>query len=985
MTAGLLIPVALVAGSVTLAYSLVAVQVLGVSTIINAFTPEFDTGSGARLLADNLTVFASPTAVRGIPFGRSGIAGQVLFRENINNTGDTPDELLLILGLAGYPVTSLEKFWFNEELVFDGDSTTGPGAITSGKFANDLWVWFRTGEETSAAFPDIASLSSAWNAKTRKLRGIPSIGIRIKITEKVDGRIQPLAQIKGGKWYDPRLDSTVPGGSGSHRINDPATWEWTENPKLAELAYLIGGLVNGTRIFGMGKPAAAIDVENFASEANICEEQIGVVGGGTIDRYTCNGILIPSQSHKNNLQQLLSASAGTMDASGGIYRTFAASWRASAMTLSESDIDGAPTGIQLQIDQSKEINVIGGSYAEPDENWVVKEYPELTDSASIANFGENSKKLDLPFTTDHRIAQRIAKIQLKRLNAKRAFNANYWLRAVSLQPGDIVTQTYARYGFTAETFRVDFWSLEASEDRFSKRRLVVPMRLVEELQTWFDWDEATEEKSLNSGGALPGISQLPRLTEIYYIKPINGTAIQNGVGTLTVEAHRIFAGVDELLAAGTIQLYEGATLVTAANGYVAGSDGYTGILDSGDITDAAVIELKDGPAGAVLDSITLVDIADGAAGGDGADAVYGFIEPENGLAWTRATNAGAWTPSQLTTDLDCTFVQGGVVVARIARRITLTVGNGTLAATTVAHKGGDLNTARVTVTVTGSASTAITVKFDYSFNGEDASVTETAKSAQGGDDGADGAAGSAGADAISSHLTNEAHVVDALDDGTGYSLSNAGGTHKVFDDTTDVTTSATHSVQGTATKNGLTMSVVAGTGVYSLSGGSWTSDLETFTLRAVYGGKTIDKEYTIAKARDGAGIGTVTVSGETITDTRPQPVDAKAGIRVNNDGTIDKRENTTYTQIDGSTDWIIPNQHDGLTYHARLTVVSGSSPSAGSDAVNSWIPITDNPEWALIEGGSSSSTGTWLLEISGDGGGTVLDSANYVMTADNTP
>ncbi|KKK51030.1 hypothetical protein LCGC14_3119050, partial [marine sediment metagenome] len=313
--------------------------------------------------------------------------------------------------------------------------------------------------------------------------------------------------------------------------------------------------------------------------------------------------------HKPNLQRLLSASAGTMDASGGVYRTFAGAWRASSMTLTESDIDGAPTDMQLQIDQSKEVNVISGSFAEPAEMWVVKEYPQLTDAASITLFGENSKKLDLPFTTDHRIAQRISKIQMKRLNAKRAFNANYWLRAASLQPGDIVTQTYSRYRITAETFRVDFWSLEAREDRQSQQRLVVPMRLVEELQSWFDWNEATEEKSINAGGLLPATGA-PRITEVFYIKPTTGTAIKNGVGTLTVEAHRIFEGVDELLSTGTIQLFEGTTLVTFANGYVTGSDGYTGILDSGDISGSAIIELKDGSAGAILDSITLIDVDD---------------------------------------------------------------------------------------------------------------------------------------------------------------------------------------------------------------------------------------------------------------------------------------------------------------------------------------------------------------------------------------
>lgn len=531
-TLGIIALVAITGGAALFAAAGFSISVSSVSTVVAlslgaisiGFGPELPTVDGARHLAENLSVSSSATAIRSVVFGRSGIAGQILFRKNIENSGDTPDELLLILGLAGYPCTSLEKFWFNDELVFDGDSTTGPGAITSGTFDGDLWVWFRTGDETSDAFADIATLSSEWDAKTRKLRGIPSIGIRLKVTEKVEGRLEPLAQIKGAKLYDPRLDSTVPGGSGSHDFDDPSTWAFSTNPKLAELLYLRGASVEGVRIFGMGKPAAAIDLENFASEANICEEQISVLGGGSIDRYSCNGLLVPGRDHRTNLRLLLSASAGTLDASEGIYRTFAGAWRSSSMTLTEADVDGAPSEIQLQQDPAREVNVIQGSFADPNDGWQVKEYPERRDQDSIDVVGENSVTLDLPFTTDHRIAQRIAKIEMYRANAPKHFAANYWLRTIPLQPGDIVTQTYARYALSSQTFRVAFWGLGAEDDRDGQRRLVVSMRLVEENQAWFSWDESTEEQSTTSITALPSVSRLPRLTTLNDVAVFEGSS-----------------------------------------------------------------------------------------------------------------------------------------------------------------------------------------------------------------------------------------------------------------------------------------------------------------------------------------------------------------------------------------------------------------------------------------------------------------------------
>jgi len=102
---------------------------------------------------------------------------------------------------------------------------------------------------------------------------------------------------------------------------------------------------------------------------------------------------------------------------------------------------------------------------------------------------------------------------------------------VQLQPGDIVTQTYARYGISAETFRVDFWALEASQDRQSNQRLIVPMRLVEELESWFDWDESTEEQSTTTITSLPSVDRSPALVGDRQSSAIGETI--DGSGLLT--------------------------------------------------------------------------------------------------------------------------------------------------------------------------------------------------------------------------------------------------------------------------------------------------------------------------------------------------------------------------------------------------------------------------------------------------------------------
>jgi hypothetical protein len=268
--------------------------------------------------------------------------------------------------------------------------------------------------------------------------------------------------------------------------------------------------------------------------------------------------------------------------------------------------------------------------------------------------------------------------------------------------------------------------------------------------------------------------------------------------------------------------------------------------------------------------------------------------------------------------------------------------------------------------------------------GTDTTVTWTAPDllTSDGSDGAAGDQGGDGANAITSELTNPAHVVQAANDGTGYSLTGAGGTHKVFDGDVDVTVVATHSVSGSATKNGLTMSVVSTTGVYSLSGGSWTSDQETFTLRAVYGGKTLDKEYTIAKAKAGAtGAGfRVTAIGVDITDVAIDPADAEVAYRVDSDGDVYKRIGTGGGYVSAGT-WLQSGAN--TDYECLLTVNSGDDPTSGS-ALDSWLACTADRTWILTETvlAGAGKVNSCTIKIRDDITFEVLSEAEVLMAAD---
>ncbi len=104
-----------------------------------------------------------------------------------------------------------------------------------------------------------------------------------------------------------------------------------------------------------------------------------------------------------------------------------------------------------------------------------------------------------------------------------------------------------------------------------------------------------------------------------------------------------------------------------------------------------------------------------------------------------------------------------------------------------------------------------------------------------------------GVAAVSGWLTNEAHTVATAADGSGGVYTSAGGTFKVLNGTTDVTALATFSVVSSGGISGLAIDAA---GVYTLTG--TTADVGTAVLRAVFGGVTIDKVYTISRSRQGA-------------------------------------------------------------------------------------------------------------------------------------
>jgi hypothetical protein len=104
---------------------------------------------------------------------------------------------------------------------------------------------------------------------------------------------------------------------------------------------------------------------------------------------------------------------------------------------------------------------------------------------------------------------------------------------------------------------------------------------------------------------------------------------------------------------------------------------------------------------------------------------------------------------------------------------------------------------------------------------------------------------------------------------------------------------------------------------------------------------------------------------------------ATAGWRFNNDGTVSKRLQATFTT---DHNWFRPpGGTPGGSYWARLTVNSGTGPSGS--AVGSWIAISSVPQWTLSRSTNGTTTGTYTIQIASDAAGAnILASGTYIVT-----
>lgn len=427
------------------------------------FGPKIPKGS----TTPNQVMVRSAIEYRKVVYGQAMVSGPVYYN---NLAGTNGENLYFGIALCDGRSDDLVELWLDGDIVPKADINwtagtgasdgTGDGVISTAKFVGEAsttaaWCFYYLGYDDQPAPGELTStFGFDWTADHR-LRGVTHFILKFLYNEQTEkvwktGPPQNIkALIKGRLIYDPRKDATN-GGSGPHRYTDPTTWEWSDNPALCVADYLM-------TYMGVD-PAMSIDWTLITDGANDCDALVAIPTAATEKRFTCNGAISLGDSHKDNLDVLLSSCAGTLSYALGVWRFRASVWETSSLSIDADDLAG-DVSVRGSAPKTDRVNTVRGSFIDPARKYEANEFAHVSAAAYVTrDNGETiSYDLVLPVTNTETMAQRIAYRLLEQANNQIVCELEMNARGAKVTAGDIIDLTLDDLGWTNKLFRVIEW------------------------------------------------------------------------------------------------------------------------------------------------------------------------------------------------------------------------------------------------------------------------------------------------------------------------------------------------------------------------------------------------------------------------------------------------------------------------------------------------------------------------------------------------
>ncbi len=260
---------------------------------------------------------------------------------------------------------------------------------------------------------DTAALGNKWKA-TSVGAGLTYVVVEREYDAALfeKGRPQFEFILRGLREYDPRKDDTIAGGSGDHRLDDPATWEFSTNPPLHRLNYQIGlrGLISGRTLIGEGKSLGQLDLDSYFAAMNVCD----TLRNGK-PTYACSLYVTGDDDHTEVLKEFDDAMAGYALNRRGLSGVIPGAPQIPVLEITADDI---PVGRAQEMQRRKSAfdlyNYLSGQFTSPDSLWNPESLTPVTVNLDVAADGRpRQTSNDFLQVTDADTAQYLLNIRYR--------------------------------------------------------------------------------------------------------------------------------------------------------------------------------------------------------------------------------------------------------------------------------------------------------------------------------------------------------------------------------------------------------------------------------------------------------------------------------------------------------------------------------------------------------------------------------------------
>ena len=448
-----------------------------VESAIGFLTPEVDIPDFSQNQADQnargvLVNKFNANAHIPIVYGTRKVGGSVVFLET---SGTDNQYLYMAIVLSEGEINDITSIEVNDnQVTFSGDLADNTQVTVASSDANFydgsslITVEPHFGSDTQTASSLLSTLSS-WTSNHR-LRGLAYLAIRFEWNQDKFGGLPTVqAVVQGKKVYNPNLDGSITGGSGSHRADTSSTWEYSDNPIYQLLDYL------RNERFGMGIPNSYFD-SNFAdwqTAGDVCDTDITPFSGASaIDLIDSHSVVDTSKKAIDNVKDFIRGSRAYLNFTGGKYNILVEGTGSASITLTEDNIIG---GINIQSkSKNSRYNRVIVTFINPSKSYQsdTAQFPPVDETGlSSADQHATMKTADGGLLLEGRFdfsmlsspyqAQEMAEIILRRSRSSLDVSLRADATALDLSIGDIVNITHATPSFSAKPFRVQGITINA--------------------------------------------------------------------------------------------------------------------------------------------------------------------------------------------------------------------------------------------------------------------------------------------------------------------------------------------------------------------------------------------------------------------------------------------------------------------------------------------------------------------------------------------